>query len=192
VETEPIQRRDVVTTYLALMDRQREALFAELERIDERLIWRRPEPGEWSIGENLDHLRVFYRSMLPLMKIAWLLEKPIAHRRLAQPYRTKIDNVYKRPGFPLNVGWIWAPKHTPEKAVPLAVLKWNLVETHRQIYKFWTGKDLDLLGHVSVWDPAMGRLNLILALRVGLYHDELHFETIRTTLERFRVSSKIH
>lgn len=186
--TKPVQTQDVVSSYLAIMDTQREAIFAELEGFDERLIWRRPEPGEWSIGENLDHLRVFYRSMLPLMKFAWLLLKPLARRKRAQPYRTEIDNIYKRPSFPLNVGWIWPPKHTPEKALPLAILKWNLIQTHRQIYKFWAGKDPDMLGHVNVWDPVMGWLNLILALRVGLYHDELHFESVRLILERFNVS----
>jgi hypothetical protein len=186
VETKPVQTQDAVSTYLALMDSQREAIFTELDGIDERLIWRRPQPGEWSIGEILDHVRILYRSMMPLMKSAWLLLKPLARRRRSQPYRTEIDNVYKRPGFPMNVGWIWPPKHTPEKAIPLAVLEWNLVETHRQVYKFWAGKEPDLLGHVSVWDPLMGWLNLILVLRVGLYHDELHFETVRSILRSSR------
>jgi hypothetical protein len=191
VETKPVQTHDAVSTYLVLMDRQREAIFAELEGIDERLVWRRPEPGEWSIGEILDHVRILFRSMMPLMKSAWLLLKPLAQRRRSQPYQTEIDNVYKRPGFPMNVGWIWPPKHTPEKAIPLAVLEWNLVETHRQVYKFWAGKDPDLLGHVSVWDPAMGWLNLILVLRVGLYHDELHFETIRQIQELFHLTMSV-
>jgi hypothetical protein len=39
-----------------------------------------------------------------------------------------------------------------------------------------------LLGHATVWDPAIGKLNLIQVLRVGAHHDEHHVETIRQLL----------
>ncbi len=57
---------------------------------------------------------------------------------------------------------------------------------HQEMRKFYAEKDPDYLGHVSLWDPAMGWLNLIRALRVGLYHDELHVEQIQDVLQRIR------
>jgi hypothetical protein len=66
----------------------------------------------------------------------------------------------------------------------LEVLEDNLTSTHQEVRKFFTGKDLDYLGHVSLYDPVLGWLNLIRALRVGLYHDELHVEQIEDILQR--------
>lgn len=174
----------IVATYLDLMDHQRSELFADLDGISEELLWQRPSEEEWSIGENLDHLRVINSSTLTLFKITWGLLFPLAKLRYDRPYETDIDNVYKRPGFPLNTGWIWSPKYKPGRPTTLDVLKNNLAEVHLEVREFYTGKDEDYLGHVSLYDPVMGWLNLIRALRVGLYHDELHVEQIQDVLQR--------
>lgn len=170
---------NIVDLYLDLMDEQREQLFAELDGISPEDIWLPPAEKEWSIGENLDHLRVINSSTLTLFKITWLFLLPLAKVRYDRAYDVEIDNVYKRPGFPLNTGWIWSPKHTPRKPTSTEVLKENLAQTHSEVRKFFTGKDPDYLGHVSLYDPVMGWLNLIRALRVGLYHDALHIEQIQ-------------
>jgi hypothetical protein len=170
---------NIVETYLDMMDQQREQLFAELDGISKEDIWRSPAEKEWSIGENLDHLRVINSSTLTLFKITWLFLLPLAKIRYDRPYDLDIDNVYKRPGFPLNTGWIWSPKYTPSKPTSAEVLKENLAQAHTEVRKFFTGKDTDYLGHVSLYDPVMGWLNLIRALRVGLYHDALHMEQIQ-------------
>ena len=174
----------IVTTYLEVMDHQRENLFADLDGLNQEKLWQRPTEDEWSIGENLDHLRGFNSSTLTLFKITWGILLPWAKLRYDRPYETDIDNVYKRPGFPLNSGWVWSPKYKPEKPTSLEVLKDNLTNIHLEVRKFFTEKDEDYLGHVSLYDPAMGWLNLILALRVGLYHDDLHVEQIQDVLTR--------
>jgi hypothetical protein len=51
-----------VAVYLDLLDGQHRELFALLEEIPPAYVWQRPEPGEWSIGEILDHTRVLNRS----------------------------------------------------------------------------------------------------------------------------------
>jgi len=175
---------DIVSTYLEMMDHQREALFADLDGLSEVLLWQRRTEDEWSIGENLDHLRVINSKTLTLFKIAWVLLLPLAKLRYDKPYETDIDNVYKRLGFPLNTGWIWSQKYTPRKPTSLDDLEDNLTKTQQEVRKFFTGKDPDYLGHVSLYDPVMGWLNLIRALRVGLYHDELHVEQIEDVLQR--------
>jgi len=180
---------NIVLTYLELMDQQRAQLFADLEGISDADVWQVPGEKDWSIGENLDHLRAINSSTLTLFKITWLFLKPLAKLRYDRPYQVDIDNVYKRPGFPLNTGWIWPPKYTPSKPTSLDVLKGNLTKTHADIRKFFTGKDLDYLGHVSLYDPVMGWLNLIRALRVGLYHEDLHLEQIQEVKLRLGYSS---
>jgi hypothetical protein len=177
---------DIVTTYLEMMDLQREQLFADLDGISEESLWQRPAEDEWSIGENLDHLRVINSSTLTLFKITWVMLLPLAKLRYDKPYQTDIDNVYKRPGFPMNTGWFWSPKYTPGKPTSLDDLENNLTNIHKEVKKFFTGKDPDYLGHVSLYDPVMGWLNLIRALRVGLYHDELHVEQIEDVLQRIK------
>jgi len=174
----------IVAAYLDLMDHQREKLFAELGGLSQEMLWQRPTEEEWSIGENLDHLRVINSSTLTLYKITWVLLLPWAKLRYDRPYETDIDNVYKRPGFPLNTGWIWSPKYKPGRPTSLEVLKNNLTHVHLEVRKFFTGKDEDYMGHVSLYDPAMGWLNLIRAFRVGLYHDDLHVEQIEDVLQR--------
>ena len=49
---------------------------------------------------------------------------------------------------------------------------------HRQARSFYADKDSALLGHVPIYDPVIGWMNLIQGLRIALYHDELHFDHI--------------
>lgn len=183
---------NIVISYLDMMDQQREQLLASLEGFSETDLWQVPGEKEWSIGENLDHLRVINSSMLTFYKMTWLFLLPLAKVRYDQPYEVDIDNVYKRPGFPLNTGWIWSPKYTPGKPTTLDVLKENLAKTHKEVRNFFSGKDPDYLGHVSLYDPVMGWLNLIKALRVGLYHDDLHIEQIQEVKLRLGISLPVH
>lgn len=175
----------VVADYVAQMHAQREALFADLAGVSEPEVWYRPNSTTWSIGENLDHLTVINASILRLMNWAWRIQLPWARRRRARPYAVTIDNVYKRPGFPQNVGWIWPPKHTPLKPIPLTQLHANLRAIHARYEQFYTQRDADLLGHVWLFDPVIGRVNLIVTLRIGLYHDDLHYDDVRQRLPRF-------
>lgn len=173
-----------ISDYLTLMHAQREGCFQLLANIGETTLWQKPGQKEWSIGENLDHLRVIYASTFRLLKGAYRLLRPIASLRRARPYQVEIDNVYRRPGFPQNVGWMWPPKYTPSTPVALSVLYDNLLNEHRIVEAFYTGHPADLLGHIVVWDPAIGTLNLIQALRVGIYHDEMHYQQISETLAK--------
>jgi hypothetical protein len=175
---------NIVLTYLETMDQQREQLFAALEDLSEDALWQPPGEKEWSIGENLDHLRVINSNNLTLYKITWILLFSLAKLRYDKPYDVDIDNVYKRSGFPLSKCWIWSAKFTPEKPTSVDVLKVNLTNTYQAVRIFYTGKDPDYLGHVSMYDPATGWLNLIQALRVGLYHDELHINQIQEVRQK--------
>jgi hypothetical protein len=177
-------RAGAVAAYLRLMHRQRDEIFAQFDVISEDDLWQRPGPHDWSIGENLDHLRVIYGRTLPLLKACWIVQRPFVPLLWRRPYDVAIDNVYLRPGFPQNVGWIWPPAYTPGQPVPLRVLDRNLRAAHMETESFFAGRLPHLLGHTQLYDPPIGRLNMIQALRVGIYHDELHFAAIRELIAR--------
>jgi len=171
-----------LSNHLKLMRSQRVSLVAVLDEMQPALLWKKPSEDAWSIGENLDHLRVIYNSWMGFVRMSWFFFSPLAHLRRAGDFQTDIDNVYRRPGFPQKVGWIWPPRYTPVHPAPYALLKRNLEKVHQQAEEFYLSRDALLLGHVSLYDPAIGNINLIQALRVAVYHDEMHIEQILHTL----------
>lgn len=179
-----------VTAHLARMHAQREALFDALAGVSEERLWARPASKKWSPGEHLDHTRVLNRSFRRLLTLAWPVVSPWptllpwARRRLERPYPTDIDDVYQRPSMPSWVGFLWPPKRTPSRPASLAELERALAAEHEAIERFYVGKPEPLLGHVSVWDPAIGRLSLVQVLRVGVHHDQHHYTAVRRLLGR--------
>lgn len=172
-------RNNVVAEYLELIDYQREALFTEIKGVETDLLWRRPAEKEWSIGENIDHGRVLLRSFRRLLKFIWPVFSLYAKLKRRRPYNVTIDDVYERPGFPLNVGWIWPSKYNANNPVSLENLNELYVKEHLAIRKFYENKQEDVLGNLNVYDPAIGWINLIQVLRVGAHHDEHHFRQVR-------------
>ncbi len=173
----------VISEYLALLDAQREAIFAELATVDPARLWQRQGPKAWSAGEHLAHAPAVLRSFRQILGVFWVFLAPIGYLRRGRPYQTDIDDVYARPDFPLNVGWLWPPKYTPERPAALATLHELFIDEHRRVRRFYAGKDVGVLGNTPLYDPAIGRLNMIQALRVGAHHDEHHFATIRRLLD---------
>lgn len=168
----------IINSYLDLLDQQREEMYKAIINLDESRIWRRLAANGWCIGEILDHTRSVNNSFLPLLRAAWFFGQAIAKLNQNKSYNSTIDNVYQRSNFPLAFDRIWPPKYSPKKPIPLESLYKNLHEIHSKYRKFYLGKNPRLLGHVYIFDPILGRLNLIQALRVGIYHDQLHFDDV--------------
>lgn len=169
-----------------LMATQREELFADLADLTGTQLWLRRAPGEWTIGENVDHLRSVYLAFLPFLRAAWVVLHLPARMRRAKPYRIEIDNVYRRPNFPQKVGWLFPSRYTPDRPATLETLCAGVRQAHARAKVFYAGKNADVLGHVALWDPAIGVVNLIQALRIAVYHDEVHIETIREMIKTVR------
>lgn len=169
---------NAVSNYLDLMDAQRKAAFRALEGLTEAQIWQRPAPKEWSIGEILDHNVRLFLSALPLLKTGWALMSWYGNLRRNRAYPVAIDNVYKRPTFPMWTGFLWTPKYRPKRSARLAVLREETMTVHHRAREFYDGKPLDVLGNIYVYDPVIGIVNLIQALKVGVDHDQLHYEDV--------------
>jgi len=116
--------------------------------------------------------------MFPLVKFTWRYFRWTGKLLQSRQYRTTMADPYRKGGVPHWVGFLWKPKYTPDNPVPLETLFAETRQTHRDIRRFYEGKDEALLGHVYLFDPLFGFINLILTLRVGIYHDQLHYEDV--------------
>ena len=177
---------DIVEEYLDLLDAQRQAVFAALEGLSEEQIWQRPAPKEWSAGEILSHTVRFLNSYLPGLRFMWRFFGWFGRMRRQRAYAVEIEDPYKRPNFPMRSGFMWAPRNTPEKRISLAELKAEVEAVHGRLRSFYTGKDADVLGNIYAYDPAIGVMNLITGLKVGIYHDQLHYDDLIAMAEAFR------
>jgi hypothetical protein len=173
---------EIIDEYLNLMDSQRASLFHDLGDLPDAVLWHRPGPRVWSIGEHLDHTRVINRFARRLMLAYYPLASVLARFFRDRPFQAWIDDVYKRPNVPMNVGWLWPPKYTPARPVSVHVLHDGLRAEHLSLRRFYSARDERLLGHVVLFDPAIGRLNLVQWLRVQAYHDAHHYERVRVRL----------
>lgn len=173
-----MEARKVVGSYLDLLDSQREAALATLDGLQEEQLWQRSAPREWSIGEILNHNYLLIASTLPYVRFAWKCLHWYGSSRRVRPYQADIPDMYRSGRFPMWVGFLWSPRHTPRRPVSLEQLKAELRSLHRQVRDFYAGKDEAVLGNISVYDPYFGWLNLIVTLRIGIYHDQLHYDDV--------------
>jgi hypothetical protein len=57
---------------------------------------------------------------------------------------------------------------------------------HAKISQFYSDKHEDVLGNLYLYDPLFGWYNLIVMLRICIYHDQLHFDDILKQAVEFR------
>jgi hypothetical protein len=174
----------VVDDYLELLDSQRESIFTLLDEITDDLLWKPPVPKEWSIGQLLNHNYLLFASTMPYVKLVWNYFHDRGERHRHRPYQTKINDVYREPRFPMWVGFLWKPHYSKRNPVPFDKLIKELRSLHADVRTFYEGKNEDILGNVFVYDPLFGRINLIVTLRIGIYHDQLHFDDIRKMVNK--------
>ncbi len=176
----------VIPKYLDLLATQRETAFAALAGLTDAQIWQRPAPKEWSIGEILNHNYLVMSTAMPYVHFAWRFFCWYGERFRARPYKNDIPDLYRDGKFPMWVGFLWTPRHKPGKPVSLEQLKSELRDLHRDVCNFYKGKEEDVLGNIAIFDPYFGWLNLILTLRLGLHHDQLHYEDVIKLAEAVR------
>jgi hypothetical protein len=176
----------VIFQYLDMMDFQRETALAALEGLTDAQLWERPEPKEWSIGEILDHNYLLIASMLPAVHWLWRLLGWYGRLKRNRRYATEIGDVYRDPKFPQWVGFLWTPRFNRRKPVPLEALKSETREIHAMVRAFYEYKDEDVLGNLYLYDPVFGWCNLIVTLRIGIYHDQLHYDDVVKLAHKFK------
>ena len=167
-----------IQAHLDLLDAQRERALAALAGLSDAQIWQRPAPKEWSMGEILNHNYLLIASAMPLVRGAWRFLGWFGRWRRQRPYKTDIPDLYRTGKFPMWTGFIWTPRHNALKPVPLTQLAIDLQDLHARVREFYAGKEEDVLGNIYLYDPLFGFLNLITTLRLGIYHDQLHYDDV--------------
>ncbi len=176
----------VIHSHLNLMDSQRESAFDALAGLTHSQLWQRPAPKAWSIGEILDHNYLLIASMLPAVRGMWKLMSWYGRLRRTRAYATQIEDVYRDPRFPQWVGFLWTPRFNTRKPVSLKALRAETKEIHATVREFYENKDEDVLGNLYLYDPVFGWCNLIVTLRIGIYHDQLHYDDVTKQAKQFR------
>ena len=108
----------------------------------------------------------------------WKLGSWYGRLRRNRPYKTEIEDLYRSPKFPQWVGFMWTPRYNTRKPVSIEALKTELRTLHADVRRFYEGKDEDVLGNLYLYDPLFGWCNLIVTLRIGIYHDQLHYDDV--------------
>ena len=176
----------VVSRYLALMDSQRESAFTALDGLTDSQLWQRPAPKEWSIGEILDHNYLLFASTYPAVQWIWNLNSWYGRLRRKRSYKTEIEDLYRSPKFPQWVGFLWTPRYNTRKPVSFEQLRSELRTLHADVRNFYESKDENILGNLYLYDPLFGWCNLIVTLRIGIYHDQLHYDDVIKQSQQFR------
>lgn len=176
----------IISTYLDLLDSQRETVFDALSGITDSQLWQRPALNEWSIGEILDHNYLLFSSTYPAVKWIWKLNGWYGRLRRNRQYSIQTEDLYRSPKFPQWVGFMWTPRYNPRKPVSFETLKSELRALHANVRQFYEGKDADVLGNLYLYDPLFGWCNLIVTLRIGIYHDQLHFDDVLKQAAQFQ------
>ena len=165
--------------YLDLLDEQREAIFGEIGPLPDRVLWYRPGPGVWSIGEHLDHSRVVTCFLRRLMIVYYPLRSIFARLLRHRPYKADIEDLHvELRNYPKSGGWIFLPKRTPRQPVSVGFLHEALRAEHAAYRRFYSTHDEQLLGHVVLADPLIGAINFVQLLPIQAYHDAHHYERV--------------
>ncbi len=177
---------EVIRLCLELMDAQRETVFAALDRLTDSQLWQRPASKEWSIGEILDHNYLLTASMLPAVQWMWKLNGWYGRLRRNRAYQTEIEDLYRSPKFPNWVGFLWTPRYNIRKPVSLDMLRLETQELHEKVCQSYENKDASVLGNLYLYDPVFGWCDLIVTLRIGIYHDQLHYDDVIKQIAQFK------
>ena len=145
----------VVSRYLALMDSQRETVFAALDRINDAQLWQTPAPKEWSVGEILDHNYMLMASLYSAVQWLWRLNGWYGRLRRNRPFQAEIEDLYRIPKFPHWVGFLWTPRYNSRKPVSLAGLKSETEAMHAKVRRFYENKPEDILGNLYLYDQCL-------------------------------------
>lgn len=166
----------VVEEHFARLDAQRLPIRRAASGLSADALWAPPEAGRWSIGENLQHLTRMMRLFRRFSSIALLLERPIARMRRNRPFLTHARDMFS--GRSLRAPFPIRPQR-PATALSSEAVMEALTKETELLENLLLSEDERILGHVWLWDPVMGSVNLVQVVDLLALHEEHHFEILR-------------
>jgi len=156
------------------LDRERIALFEEVEALDVEALTARPRPGTWSILEIVEHLVVAEAVILQGLPAA----TDLIDRRRSLKHRCVFHLVVAilRLGIPVKVP---SRRMIPTGQVPLAELREQWDGHLRWLGAYTAGLDAQGEHRAVFLHPVAGPITLAQALRMDQLHLAVHARQIR-------------
>lgn len=153
---------------------------------DEQLNWQ-PDPKEWSILQCFDHLNLTHDYYRP--KIELTLQNPVKARPDKNVYKPSFfGRIYMHFAFNPKYSFSAQGEMVPETAVSRQVLDTYLNKQTELLQTLDQCADVDLRRTPLPISTGV-KFNLGDALKVLVYHDELHFGQARNILKNINLRS---
>ena len=177
--------------YFAMVQGQRESLYRRIENLPPETIWKRPASrsesgGTWSVGQSLEHINKLLRLFRWLYTAYLPIAVPIARAFfVGKPFSVEAEDFFQR-DLPRPPGL--APRDRSRCPWPYARLRTSMdgewERTRRQL------EDIpeELAGHVCLWDPLTGKINMMQCLLLDYYHERRHLGFAHRLLDAWGVS----
>ena len=157
------------------IEQLRAPVYERLSELSSDALWQKPEDGGWSFGQNLEHIYKLMRLARWAFKVA-CVGKPLAVLRRHRPYATTTTNPFISGRMPAPPGI--RPKDRSSAPIPFDRMRRNL-DGELEMWRSMTGPLADnIAGHICVWDPVVGLINMHQAVVVLRFHEEHHFRIV--------------
>jgi hypothetical protein len=166
------------------IDRQRAALFMRLDGISTEELWRRPDNGRWSLGQNLEHLCKAIRLFRWMFRAHILCGRPWARLFRQRPFGTEVANRYAVGAKPIKAPPGVRPPDRTGSTVPFHELRQRLDTEREKLESLLAGIDQDVAGHIKMWDLKKSVINLLQAVRLVAYHEGHHLRFAHELLDQ--------
>jgi hypothetical protein len=170
---------------LDAIDGQREVVFARLNGISSDELWERPRNGRWSIGQNLEHLAKAMRTFRWVFALAYPLGLPFAAPFRRRQFARDIANPYADRPKPVNAPPGVRPRDRQTAPASLEQLLENKLKERQKFHNVLRGMHESIAGHIKVWDPPVGMVNLLQLARLVTHHEAHHFRFVHDLLDKY-------
>jgi hypothetical protein len=170
-------RSEILGRHLATLARQRRPILEAVEPLSPAVLWARPRPESWSIGETLQHLARMMRLFRRFAAAALPLERPLARVLRRRPYATCSRDLFS--GRSRSAPRPLRPQ-APTEPTPPVVVVGELERETASLARLLVDEDEGVLGHVWLWDPVMGRQNMLQIVDLLGIHEAHHFRILRS------------
>ena len=174
-------RSDTLREHFSRMEAQRQPVHDALITLPPDTLWDRPSDDRWSMGETLQHVCKMMRLFRRAAAVALLVERPFAYARRRRPYPTRSRDLFS--GRAMRAPRLIQPDRPARPSSPAVV--WGALHQETQrLSRRLSDEDERVLGHTWLWDPVMGRQNLLQVVDLLAIHEAHHFQIMRTRWPR--------
>ena len=162
------------------IEQLRVPIYEQMAEFSPTTLWQKPQGGGWSFGQNLEHIYKLMRLARWAFAVACVIEKPVVVLRRHRPYTTVISNLFKSGQMTAPPGI--RPKDRSSTPIPFETMRQTLDGELKAWRSMAASMAEDIAGHVCVWDPVVGLINMHQAVVLLRFHEEHHWGIVAERL----------